>query len=498
MDILNLGVRKQIIDEINSDENVQRKSEHQKRQHVFNDHQRPYVLKMLTNEFSAQTVAEMRTCTSINLSRKIITSMASVYQRAPERSFTNCTEEQEAGIKMIYEEAKANVKLKKANQKYKLHDQCAIQVLPHEGKIGLKLLAPHQFDVIPDPMNPEKAMAYIISTMNKRDLDSQNENKKDIQGSYHGSKNETQSGSRNKKIADEQDYQAAMNRYVIWTAEHNLVCNGNGEVLERNPNPIGMLPFIDVASEKDFEFWVRRGSGVIDFALDFAVVTSDVVNTSRLQSYAQPIITAEKIPESITVGPQHILFLPIDPARPEIVPKFEFANPNPDLKASLELQDRLVSYFLSAHGVDPKTINSSGTGNVFTSGVERLLASLERFEASQDDIDLFTHVEDELFEIMKAWYTVLRGTVSLSQEYDFGAWPEESELMVTYCGPEMVQTATDKEDSVIKRLESGLISKKEAIMELRGVDDTKAMEILSEIDGNDQLNNIDQNANQEA
>jgi hypothetical protein len=269
-------------------------------------------------------------------------------------------------------------------------------------------------------------------------------------------------------------------------------------VIEANPNPIGMLPFIDVASEKDFEFWVRRGSGVIDFALDFAVVTSDVVNTSRLQSYAQPIITAEKIPESITVGPQHILFLPIDPNRPEIVPKFEFANPNPDLKASLELQDRLVSYFLSAHGVDPKTINSSGSGNVYTSGIERLLASLERFEASQDDIDLFSHVEEELFEIMKAWYTVLQGTVALSPEYDFGVWPQDSELMIKFSGPEMVQTETDKEDSVIKLLEAGLISKKEAIMKLRGVDEAMAEQVLKEIEMNDQVNLIDQNVNQEA
>ena len=96
---------------------------------------------------------------------------------------------------------------------------------------------------------------------------------------------------------------------------------------------------------------------------------------------------------------------------------------------------------------------------------------------------------------MKAWYTVLQGTVQLEPEYDFGVWPKDSEIIVTYCGPEMVQTATDKEDSIIKRLEAGLISKKEAIMELRGVDEVKAMEIMKEIDSNDQLQIIDQNAN---
>lgn len=487
MDILNLDYRKAIIDDINSDENVRRKDEHQKRQHVFNDHARPYVLKMLTQEFTAETVAEMRTCTSVNLSRRIITEMASIYKKCPERAFTGMTDIQIEGIEYLYESMRADVKLKKANQKYKLHDQCAIQVLPNEGTLTMKLLAPHQFDVIPLDGNPEKAYAYIISTLDKTILDSGVSNQTDIQGSYYGSPNEVAQPSTNKKIADQGDYKETLNRFVIWTAEHNLICDGSGQILEAFPNPIGMLPFIDVASEKDFEYWVRRGSGVIDFALDFSVVLSDTCNTNRLQSYAQAVITAEKIPQSITVGPQHVLFLPIDPARPEIVPTFQFATPQPDMAASLNLQDRLVSYFLSAHGVDPKTINSSGTSQTYNSGLERLLASLERFEASQDDIDLFSCVEEELFTLVGAWYNAIRGTDMLYPEYDFGAFPD-AELTVNFSAPSMVQTAHDTEDSVIRRLDSGLMSKVEAIMELRNVDEPTATDLLKKINAADVLN----------
>jgi len=497
MDFLNQSNLKNIIEEINSDENKSRKADHQKRSHVFNDHQREYVMEMLVKEFSSKTVSEMRTCTSINLSRRIITEMSSVYKRTPDRVFSELSEEQEAAVKLIYDDSRANVKLKKANQKYKLHDQCAIQVIPKNGKISLKLLAPQQYDVIPDPQDPETAIAYIISALDKSSVDSASINS-DIDGSNYGSKNIPKSNNKNEAIADRDDYKAALDRYVIWTKDANIVCNGNGQILEANDNPIGMIPFIDVSSEKDFEFWVRKGSGVVSFSLDFAVILSDTCNTNRLQSYSQGVIVAEKVPESVTVGPQHILFLPIDPTRPEIKPSFEFVSPQPDMKASLDLQDRLISYFLTSQGVDPKTITASGDANKYASGLERLLAMVERFEASQDDLDMFDAVEDELYILIRAWYGAIVGTPLLKDKYSFGVWPEESEVSVNFIGPELINTQSDKEDSVIKRIESGLISQVEGIMELRGVSEEKAQEILLKIDENNQPQLIDQTNKQGA
>lgn len=473
---------RRIIQEIESDENKRRKADHQKRFHVFNDYQREYVLKMLTNEFSQKTVSEMRTCTSINLSRRIIQEMASIYKREPDRDFSNVSEQQHEGIEMLYEAAKANVKLKKANQKYKLHDQCALQVIPQDGYIGIKVLAPHQYDVIPSQYDPEVAAAYVISTFDKRIVEQENSTSGDVQGNYYGSKNSQLSDGVNQEIGDEDDYQEAQKRYIIWTKDVNIVCDGQGRIIEQNTNPIGILPFVDIASEKDFEFWVRRGSSLVDFQLDFSVTLSDTVNTNRLQSYAQPVIVAEKVPESVSVGPQHILFLPLDPSRPDVKPSFDFASPNPDMKSSLDLQDRLVSYFLTAQGIDPKIIGSSGEGMKFASGLERLLHMIERFEASQDDLDLFYSVEEKLYQLFKAWYQAISGTPMLDQKYNFGAWPDSAELSIKFASPEMVQTEAEKQDSVIKLMDAGLLSKEEAIMQIRNVDQEKAKEILSEID----------------
>ena len=482
---------KQIIQEIESDENKRRKAEHAKRHDVYNDHQRPHVLTQLMNEFSPKTVQEMRTCTSINLSRRMVDEMASIYKRPPVRDVEIETQagaetEAQAALKSailgLYEEFRVNVALKRANQKYKLHDQCCIQVIPKKGKICLRVLAPHQYDVVPDPTDPEKAIAYIISTFDRSSLDAVIQAAQDIQGQAVGSKNQVAGNGLDKEIADQNDYQAMTKRYIIWTAEEILTVDAGGNVLSRDPNPILELPFIDVAQDKDFEYWIRRGSGVVEFALDYSTVLSDTVNTNRLQSYAQAVITAEAIPSSVTVGPNQILFLPLDPARPEMKPTFEFVSPQPDMKSSLELLDRLLNYFMTSRGIDPKSISSDGKTQTYASGLERLLAMIDRFEASQDDLDLFTCVEKEVYELMRAWYQVIRGTELLEQEYDFGEWPEGAEVCTQFAQPQMVQTTADREASAILKIENGLMSRVEAIQELRGVSKEEAQRVADEID----------------
>lgn len=497
-----------IIREIESDENKRRKAEHLKRKRVYNDYQREYVLEMLKNEFSAETVREMRTVTSINLCKRIIDEMASIYKRKPEREYgfepTDAEAEspKEDTVEKIYQDAKADTILKHANQRFKLHQQCALKVLPKNGKIDICVLTPDQYDVIPDPLNPEQALCYIISAFDKLSVDAALRGNEDIQGQNYGSKNETASDGINQTIADQDD--SIIERiYIFYFSDQTLKVSKEGYIIEAVANPIGMLPFVDVADVKEFEFWVRRGSGITEFALDFSTVLSDVCNISRLQAYAQPVITAEKLPESVRVGPQHILFLPLDPTRPEVKPSFDFANPNPDLKAALELQDKLISYFLTAQGISPKAISGNADADRFTSGIERLLAMIERFEASQSDIDVFIDVENKLYQLIRAWYNAIYNTDALLPKYKFGAWSMDTELCVKFEGPEVIQTETDKEDSVIKRLDAGLISKAEAIAELRDIPIDQAINIVKDIELENQgilptNNAVDQSNNLEA
>ncbi len=169
------GWRKAQLDEILNDENRKRKEDSKIRFEVYRDRQDRFVKQKLTEMFDAQTVKEMRKITSINFTKRIVNEKASIYNTPPERLFIDKSgkeikEKNLEQITALYDNASANVRLKRSNQYFKLEDQCAIQIWPRDGIIDMRVLAPHHYDVIADPMNPEIGKIYVLSVMDEDQL----------------------------------------------------------------------------------------------------------------------------------------------------------------------------------------------------------------------------------------------------------------------------------------------------------------------------------------
>lgn len=480
LDFQNEDYRKQIIDEILGDENERRKKDHLKRFEVMSDRQHDFVVAKLKSEFGEKALEEMRLITSINLTKRIVNEKASIYTEEPERVFNNMSKKDEQLAIDMFEAVKLNVKMKKANKVYKLHAQGAIMVTPNPAKkiVDVRILRPHQYDVVPVPDAPEEAAAYIISQFDKEKL---------IQTI----------DQLDQKIADREDYKRTLMRFVWWTPEFNFKTNGHGELIITDPqdgeepleipgmtpNLIKRLPFIDLAGEKEFEFWIRLGQNVVDFNIDYSATWSDMMTISKMQGYAQAVLTGdiEQLPNNIKMGPLHVLMLPAT-STSEVATKFEFVNPNPDLEGSLNAQERLLNNFLTSEGLDVDIVTSSPTGGQrFSSALERMLAQIDKFKATKDDFDLFKDAEVQTFELLRDWNNALQEFDFLKEDFKKGKLPENAYIEVNYKKPETVQTQSEKEDSVIKRLEKNLITKIEAIMELRGIEEKEAKKVLEEL-----------------
>lgn len=491
-DLLNIATRLQIIDEINNDENTQRKKESLRRFEMFKKRQARYILNRLRTEFSEKTVNEMRKVLSINLVERIIKEQASIYNNTPERTFSELSDKEMEALEAHYEASDVDIHLKKANQFYKLFDQCSLMVVPKNGKITLKAMAPHWFDVIPDEDDPEQPYAYILNILDKQQWVGFNSDVDDAHSNRFGTGYDRQLEGRdgsdgiNQSIGDGDDYKSVDNKYIVWTKETHFVMNGKGKIItDEVDNPIGELPFIDIATDKDFEFFIRKGSSVVDFAIDFGVQLSDHSNILRLQGYSQAIIASEKVPDNAEVGPNKVMHLKLDP-NAAVQPSFQFASPSPDLSGSIATLEMQMKLFLSDNGKDPSTIVASGDGKTFSSGLDRLLSMISEFEANRSDMDLFQGVEQQLKKLIIAWNNVLQDAndpkVALDPRLVNGKINELCELDVEYKAPESIQTKTEKEDSIIKRKEKGLISDVEAIMEDRGISEEAALEALDKIE----------------
>jgi hypothetical protein len=492
IDLLDKGVRAQVLSDINQEDNHNRKRDQQKRYDVYHGRQDVYILERLRKEFSQKTVDEMRKILSINLAKRIIDEKSSVYTREPERTFytksgADLTDAQTEQLEALYRFNNVDTALALTNVAKNRHDQCALMCVPDKmGGFKVRAVSPIHYDVIPSNKDPEKAYAYIISVWDK-----------DLRGTVRSGQGEpTQlnqykgNDRTNQSIADDDDARALHQRFVVWTAKEHFIMNGGGKIQgEIMPNPIKMLPFIDVApAEKDFQFFVRRGSNTIDFSLDYGMLLSDNANVIRLQSYSQAVISSEKLPTNMTVGPNHILHLKLDPNRPELSPRFEFVTPNPDLAGTQSFMESMLNLHLTSEGQDPSILSTTNSGQKFNSGLDRLLSMISKFEATRDDFALFRKVEDQLVRIMGAWsneYQNVVGDGELDSDLKIATLPDDVMVDVKFSEPEAIQTRAEQEDSIIKLIGEGLMSRLEAVMELRGVNEDEAKRILEDIDGED-------------
>lgn len=485
IDILNEGIRKKILEEIHSRENFERKKRSFIQFDIFNDNQHKYVYEYLRSQFSENTLKEMPIISSINLARRIVLQEASLYKRAPKREFYELSDEQKSTLEHIYASAEVNKRLNKANELYRLMKQCFVYIVPVEGEISIRVLAPFQVDVVPNELNPEKADVYIISAFDRKELQREWKLPPLTGGSnspiYPGLGYSTD--SRNNTIADSED-DLEDERFVVWTKDLNFVMNGKGEILSSDvSNPIGIVPVIEVSSDKNLTFWYETGQSVTDFSVQFNSALSDLANVVRMQGWGQAWLKGPKdlLPESIVVGVNKILKLPID-INTNTQTEFGFSTPNPDLAGSMQFIESLLAMFMSSRGIDPKTVSGKlDAQKNYSSGIERLLAMIERFEASREDYSVFERVENKIFEVFRTYINVYGGTEYLP-DIKTGMIGPDAYVNVTFARPEMVKTESEELDIIQRKLELGLISRKEAIMLDRGVDASTAEQIIMEIE----------------
>jgi hypothetical protein len=499
-DVLNPDVRKAILNEILTEENLRRKEESLRRLEIYKQNQKRFIMQALVNEFSVKTVRNMRTLTSMNMTKRIIDQKASIYREPPERTFfrytkLELTEDEIQQCKNIYDVGRFNVNFKTANRMFKLQsDQIHLQVIPQEDKIALRVLMPHHLDVVPSETNPDVGEVYITSVMDRSRLLRNIYN--DVQGWMLGDYRDM----TDQKIADPDDEQSKANqRFVWWTKEYNFATNGHGEIVndenapidtareEELKNPINMIPFVDVSSAKDYEYWMRAGSSVCDFAIEMGVMLSDMSNTMRLNGHIQGVIYSEKQPGTIAVGPNVFIHIPLDPDKP-VQPRLEMLSPTAQIQEQMQTLESLIQLLIAQEGLDAKSMIGTNGGATYSSAIERLLALIEKFEASRDDIDAFSAAESQVFDIAKAWSNSLVNTFdedlmpTLAPDLNITTIPDDTRVTVSYAKPEEMKSEKDKVDLAILQLGEGLITKAEAIAMIRDIPVEQAKQIAEEMD----------------
>jgi hypothetical protein len=239
LNLLNPFIRKQIIEETNASENMERKKVSFGQYEVYRDRIYQQVKAFLQGFYSKQTIENTPIVASVNLARRIVNKEASLYIKQPKREFYNVTPDQAEVLNQVYSEMKIDTVMNRLNQNFKLQDQAHVYIVPRNGKLKAMPLLAHQLDVVPSTQDQEVGEVYLLTGFNRTMAN--------VKVSEYGD-------AQNQLIADENDYKSAMEAIAVWSPVFNFVMDqeGNIQQAESYDNPIGgVVPFVDIFSSKD-------------------------------------------------------------------------------------------------------------------------------------------------------------------------------------------------------------------------------------------------------
>ena len=130
VNILNTNELKDVLSEIEGQENRTRKYLAYRQLDVYSGNQDKYIYQRISQLYGKDACDQIQAITSINLATRIVNTEASIYKYPPHRTFANATEQMEAQLMQHYEIMYADEKLKTANRYFRLGNQCQVQVIP--------------------------------------------------------------------------------------------------------------------------------------------------------------------------------------------------------------------------------------------------------------------------------------------------------------------------------------------------------------------------------
>lgn len=484
-DILSLDVRKKIIEEINSTENIRRKEKFFKFYQCYKDNTKEYVLRQLRNQFDADTVNEMSyAITNLGFARKIVDKLARVYNYGVTRegyleNDETPNEELTKQLQEITKKLDINRMFKKTNRWLKRDKNCVQYITPrkvsfdtNDEKYTIKpiVLPAYLYDVVELDDNRELAGCYILSDFSPRHSKnmyyttgdaSVRIRQPDENGNYPYTDN------KDNLIADTPRDQANTDgNYIFWSDKYHFTCNAKGVIIDENgnptnevgENPIGVKPFVNYAEDQDNSFWAQGGDDLIDGAINVNSVITNILHIAITQGYGQAILSGPNVPRTLKLGPNKAILLEhrnTDEPKPE----FRFETANPPLAELRQLVEFYVALLLTTNNLSTSGVSTTlGGGGVFPSGIAMMIDKAESMEDIEDQRQIFTDNEPKFWDVFAKWHSVLKSSKELTDDLMKYEFPDKFNVVVKYGSLAPIMSEKEKLELLKMKKELGIVS----------------------------------------
>lgn len=433
--VLNEQTVRQIIADIETDQNKQRKARDFKSHQILKGNQREYVKSELQSIYPESH--HIMRVSNVNVLKKVNTKVAKVYKDAPKRVVNGKDNE---NLNTIYKDGNFNSAYTKMDQGYN-RSNCGLLWVQNDPiektKYRLIYLNQFTFDVVIN--NDTLELEAVILSYPKTDVTSPNSS--------------IYSDGVNQLIAEHQrDSANDATVYAMWTKDQhiNVVRNINKNTTtidyiktdesDELVNDLGMLPFVWLTNDPYVpEYPVENP--LADDSIEINLLNSTLL-TATQQQIGQLLI---KYPKGSKVNTIHkgfsiVMELPQSTENdPHVPTTAEYIVPNSDLAGMNTVIMDYAATILSDNGLEGASM--AGQVQNFASGFERLVASASVVEVQKENQTYYAQLEEKVFNIIKK-YDEINGTRLFSKE---------DELNVHFKEPQVIKSEKDRLEIIEKR-----------------------------------------------
>lgn len=410
-----------ILSELNSDAEKDRVSAEIDSQEVFEGMLhlkiRDRLKKIYPKTWEAYNVADY------NLHKKIIEKKAKSYIKAPVRQLDK--DDETALYSKILSDFSFNDAMKLMDRYKNQHKYCAVGVIrernpiTNQDKFNFWALAPYEFAAHRDNNGEIYAWSIPIG------LDSED--------NFHFSLWSKESHLKVKT----KDF----NSFSIVPMEGN----------EQMVNPYGVIPFVyvplDMTGAYPYPSSLPRQTVEVNTNLSIYL-------TSGNMQIGQLVLKHPKnqVIDFVVNGLMTAMKLEQDTKENAPATDASYISPSPNLEGHKDSILTFMQLILDEHGINSNSVIKQG--ETFTSGFDRLLSSADVQDIIEDNQDMYTRVENEVYKIIQAMH--LRD----------GSFVFKSEkLKVKFARPKILTSDSEKLDNLKKKKELGLWEEWELVIE---------------------------------
>ena len=428
-----------IIEEIESNENVERKSRDFRSYQIYEGNQRSYVESRLKDIF-VDSYSVMRV-SNVNVLKKVIDKIGQAYDEKPTRLVNGKANET---LDKIYSEGNFDFAFDAMDVGYN-RSKCGLLWVQNDEfektKFRLIYLNQFTFDVLIN--NDTLELEGVILSYPK--------------GNVTNAYSTNDSDGINQLIADaQQDSGEDSVTYAMWTkSQHVNVIKkkekGKKEstldfiIDDKNKdskNELNALPFIFLTNNPFVPDYPVE-SPLADDSIEINILGSNLLTATQMQ-IGQLVLKYPKGSRIETIHKGYTVCLELPQATendPHIETTADYIVPNSDLTGMKEVMMDYAASILSDNGLEGATL--AGESKSFASGFERLIASASVVKIQKKNQKYYSQIEEKVFEIIKAY----------DRMNETKLFKEDDKLTAQFNEPQVIKSEMDKLEIIEKRQE---------------------------------------------